>query len=193
MELGRQIKKHRSVKGYSQEELANRIYVSRQTISNWETDRTYPDIQSLLLLSTLFGVTLDDLVKGDVETMKKTIDANRINTLSWVMLIGIVITAFLILPCLKYWGLIGLILPLALYAVTLVAAVIVERLKSNNNVRTYSEIVAFLEGTPRDEERIAHEREHFTLKKLLMALACGAVALAIAAISFLIFYILMPS
>ena len=54
MDISNQIKKRRTDMGLSQEELAERIYVSRQTISNWETDKTYPDIQSLLLLSISF-------------------------------------------------------------------------------------------------------------------------------------------
>ena len=70
MELGQRIKDCRTEKGMTQEELADRIYVSRQTISSWENDKSYPDIQSLLLLSNLFEVSLDQLVKGDVEIMK---------------------------------------------------------------------------------------------------------------------------
>ena len=50
MDISNQIKKRRTDMGLSQEELAERIYVSRQTISNWETDKTYPDIQSLLAI-----------------------------------------------------------------------------------------------------------------------------------------------
>ena len=51
MELGKQIKIHRQEARLSQEELANRVYVSRQTISNWENDKSYPDLNSLVLLS----------------------------------------------------------------------------------------------------------------------------------------------
>ena len=61
MELAKHIKAHRGRLGMSQEELAEKIFVSRQTISNWETDRTYPDVQSLLLLSNLFDVSIDSL------------------------------------------------------------------------------------------------------------------------------------
>lgn len=46
MELGRHVKEHRARLGMSQEQLAEAIFVSRQTISNWETDRTYPDVAS---------------------------------------------------------------------------------------------------------------------------------------------------
>lgn len=51
IELGKQIKKYRLEAKYSQEELADKVYVSRQTISNWENDKNYPDIKSLVLIS----------------------------------------------------------------------------------------------------------------------------------------------
>ena len=69
MELAEQIKQRRIERGMSQEDLAERIYVSRQTISNWENDKTYPDVQSLLLLSVLFDTTVEELIKGDVKAM----------------------------------------------------------------------------------------------------------------------------
>lgn len=74
----------------SQEQLAEAIYVSRQTISNWETDRTYPDVQSLLLLSNLFDVSVDALIKGDVEKMNAVLsaEAKKLNKLSIVMVVS---------------------------------------------------------------------------------------------------------
>ncbi len=73
--------------GISQDELAGRIYVSRQTISSWENDKTYPDVQSLLLPSQVFGMTIDELVRGEVDTMKETVekDAQLVKHLSYVM------------------------------------------------------------------------------------------------------------
>lgn len=59
MNLGKQISAHRKKMGLSQDNLAAKIYVSRQTISNWGTGRSYPDVENLLLLSTLFGTSLD--------------------------------------------------------------------------------------------------------------------------------------
>ena len=50
MELGNQIKKYRSELQISQEQLADRIYVSRQTISNWENEKSYPDVNSVCLV-----------------------------------------------------------------------------------------------------------------------------------------------
>ena len=86
MNLSKQIKRLREEARFSQEELSEKIYVSRQTISNWENERSYPDIHNLLLLSVLFDVTLDELVKGDVETMKNVIKKDEMNRYSYIML-----------------------------------------------------------------------------------------------------------
>ena len=59
MNLGTQIRKYRTELSLSQDELAEKLFVSRQSISNWENDKTYPDIKSLLLLSEVFSVSLD--------------------------------------------------------------------------------------------------------------------------------------
>ena len=74
MNIGNQIKKYREQLKISQEELADKIFVTRQTISNWENNKNYPDIKSLSLLSYNLNVSLDDLIKGDVEKMKEIID-----------------------------------------------------------------------------------------------------------------------
>ena len=66
MEIKNQIRAYWSQLGMSQEELGEAVYVTRQTVSNWETGKSYPDIQSLLRLSSLFGISLDQLIKGDV-------------------------------------------------------------------------------------------------------------------------------
>ncbi|VHJ15370.1 transcriptional regulator [Streptococcus pyogenes] len=67
MEIGQQIIRYRKQQALSQEKLVEKVYVSRQSISNWENDKTYPDIHSLLLLSQIFQVSLDQLIKGDIE------------------------------------------------------------------------------------------------------------------------------
>ena len=65
MELGQILKNARTDAGISQNELAQRIGVSRQTVSNWENGRSYPDIGSLIKLSNLYGLSLDALLKQD--------------------------------------------------------------------------------------------------------------------------------
>ncbi len=73
MELARQLRTKREERGLSQDEVAKAIFVSRQTISNWENDKTYPDVQGLLLLSQLLEVSIDELVRGDVVAMQQAI------------------------------------------------------------------------------------------------------------------------
>ena len=99
MELGKQIKKHRQEVQLSQEELAERVYVSRQTISNWENDKSYPDVNSLVLLSETFQISLDNLIKGDIEVMKDVIQKeeiekmNRYGKIYTIMLIATAVSA----------------------------------------------------------------------------------------------------
>ena len=87
MKLCMQIKKYRKQKNFSQEELAEKVYVSRQTISNWENDRSYPTLESLLILSALFDISLDTLVKGDVDIMKQELSKHDMNLWTRVMLL----------------------------------------------------------------------------------------------------------
>ena len=65
MDLGTKLKQARQSRNVTQETLAERLGVSRQTISNWENNRSYPDIVSIIALSDLYGVSLDALLKGD--------------------------------------------------------------------------------------------------------------------------------
>lgn len=69
MDVGSSIKELRLAGGLTQEELAATLYVSRQTISHWESGRTTPDAQSLVMMGALFEVPVDTLVKGGVEAM----------------------------------------------------------------------------------------------------------------------------
>lgn len=67
MTLGQHLTYLRSRQGWSQDVLAEQLGVSRQSVSKWETDSSVPDLDKLLGLSELFGVTLDELVKGPAE------------------------------------------------------------------------------------------------------------------------------
>ncbi|MCC0647338.1 helix-turn-helix domain-containing protein [Clostridioides sp. ZZV15-6598] len=71
LNLGENLKRLRKERNLSQEQLAEMLNVSRQAISKWESNKTYPDIENLILLRNLFNVTLDDLIvnenKAEVE------------------------------------------------------------------------------------------------------------------------------
>lgn len=77
MMLSEQIKQGRKALGMSQADLADAIWVSRNTVCNWETGATTPDIQSLVLMSALFGLSVDEMVKGDDEVMAQAIARDR--------------------------------------------------------------------------------------------------------------------
>ena len=69
-DIGSKIKAARIEKKLTQEQVAQLLGVSRQTISNWENEKSYPDIISVIALSDLYSISLDDLLKGDREMME---------------------------------------------------------------------------------------------------------------------------
>lgn len=89
MDVRTKLKKARKNYGLSQDDLALKLFLSRQTISNWETNKTLPDIKSLINISYIFNVSLDNLLKEDLEEMKKMVDkgfVKRFNKLSILFL-----------------------------------------------------------------------------------------------------------
>lgn len=62
MNIGDKILKYRKLKGYSQEDIANSLNVSRQTVSKWETNQSSPDFNKIIPLCKLFGITADELL-----------------------------------------------------------------------------------------------------------------------------------
>ena len=72
MTLGQNIARLRTQKNLSQGDLADALEVSRQSVSKWETDASIPELDKLLRLAELFGVTLDELVKDiDVQEVRE--------------------------------------------------------------------------------------------------------------------------
>lgn len=154
MNISKQIKKYRLDSKLSQEDLAEKVFVTRQTISNWENGKNYPDINSLVLLSTLFDVSLDTLVKGDLEEMKEEIKAedikrfNRDGNIFAVLLMATVVSVF---PLFFYLNFIGVAIWLVLFAIMMYYAIRVEKQKKAHDIQTYREIVAFTEGKQLDQ------------------------------------------
>ena len=71
MKFGEKLKSARVRKDMTQEAVAKQIGVSRQSLSNWENDRTYPDLASVLRLSDLYGLSLDDLLREDMDLRRR--------------------------------------------------------------------------------------------------------------------------
>ena len=182
MELGKQIKKHRQEVQLSQEELAERVYVSRQTISNWENDKSYPDVNSLVLLSETFQISLDNLIKGDIEVMKDVIQKeeiekmNRYGKIYTIMLIATAVSAVPLFMLLGVWALIpwGIIWGISMYF-----AIMLEKIKKDNDVQTYKEIVAFSEGQLLDDIQKQREIGKRPYQKFLLVIGSGLITFAV--------------
>ncbi|MDH6365668.1 helix-turn-helix transcriptional regulator, partial [Enterococcus sp. PFB1-1] len=70
------LKFHRENSGFSQQDVANQLNISRQSISKWENDRGYPDIDNLIRLSQMYQISIDELLKEN-EQLKKIITKNE--------------------------------------------------------------------------------------------------------------------
>lgn len=182
MEFSTQVKKYRVEAGLTQEELAERVYVTRQTVSNWENGRSYPDVKSLLLLGSLFQVSLDTLVKGDLETMKEEIKQEDIRAFNrdgavFTVLFLLIIAA--VEPLYYFFGWIGGALWVALWVVSMFFALRLERQKKRHDIQTYREIVAFTEGRQMEVLEKAQEVGKRPYQKILMVLCVTALTFAV--------------
>jgi len=179
MELNEQIKKYRAEMNLSQEELAEKIYVTRQSISNWENGKTYPDIHSLLSLSSLFGISLDQLVKGDIEIMKKEINEEEVRKMKQygtIYTILLIITVVSAVPLFMWLGTLAFIPWVIIFAFAMYFAIKIERVKKDNDIQTYKEIVAFSEGKRLDDIQKQREIGKRPYQKILLVIGCALIA-----------------
>jgi len=180
LEIGIQIKQRRTAAGLSQEELAQAIFVTRQTLSNWETGKTYPDINSLLRLSTVFRISLDELVKGDIQAMEEEIkredieQVRRANRNLWLLLgmtgVGSVLAVV-------WQNALTVAVTFALVATVLFYALWLERLQRRHNIYTYRTLQAFLAGKRLDELEEAVERGKLESQKTILLLLILVISL----------------
>lgn len=190
MEIGKRIKELRNAKGWNQEVFAEKTFVSRQTVSAWENDKTYPDVKSLLLMSEIFEVSLDDLIKGDIETMHKEINQDTISHFqkwSTIFTIGFIIGILIPYPLVHFFKWVGLAVFLLYFLALFALALYIEKLKKQNNIQTYKEIVAFTEGKALSTDEQIAEKAKRPYQKVLLALSSAALTLAIFLLMVLIF------
>ena len=91
MNIGKKIIEIRKKNNLSQEELAKMFFVTRQTISSWECGKSYPDIETIIKISDKFNVSLDKLLKGDTEMVKKIDKKIKLNKYLIITLIILII------------------------------------------------------------------------------------------------------
>ena len=182
MELGKQIRKYRNERTLSQEALADKVYVSRQTVSNWENDKSYPDVKSLVLLSEVSAVSLDQLIKGDVEMMKEQInqtDQKRFGRLSNIFAILFLAVLITPIPLEHFLSYAGIAIWVVIFGAALYTAALVEREKKKFDVQTYREILAFTEGKSLSEIEKAREEGKRVYQKAFLVIATGVITLIV--------------
>lgn len=169
MNLNKQIKAYRKNLGLSQEQLAQKVYVSRQTVSNWETGRSYPDVENLMLLSVLFDVSLDELVKGDLSEMKRTVDRHQYRWWAYLTMITMLLVPVLLAASLTFWSVpVTLAVNGIAIAVMLVASIRMEQIKKRYQTQTYSEILAFMTDHQPDDPALRPTIRRWADKKLVV-------------------------
>lgn len=186
MELARRIKEHRARLGMSQADLARALFVTRQTISNWETSRTYPDAQSLLLMSGLFGVSVDSLLKDDSQEMREALAAGsrKMNRLGAVMAaFGLACAAWVVVGIALDWDTALIAVPAAaLFAPAMCAAFLIDKMRHDNQLFAYQSVQAFLAGEDPDVSNRYNQRarEHWVARRvaqtvllIILGLCCG--------------------
>ncbi|MES5867971.1 helix-turn-helix domain-containing protein [Bacillus cereus group sp. RP32] len=77
MIFSERLKEEREKRNWSQNDLAEKIHVSRQSVSKWETGKNYPSIEIIIHLSDLFGITIDELLRSDEDLTQKVIEDSK--------------------------------------------------------------------------------------------------------------------
>ena len=189
MELGQRLKDLRSKNNITQEEFADRLYVSRQTVSSWENDKSYPDIHSLLMISEIFNISLDDLVKGDIEIMEEKINQSTVNNFKRDTNIFSVLSIICLLtaiPMSRLFGIIGDIIWLIVFAITMYYGIKIEKTKKEYDIYTYKEIVAFTKGEKLDTIEKAREEGKRKYQVIILLLVSGVIGIIVAHIIYTI-------
>ncbi len=106
MKIGIKLKEARLQAGLTQENVAEKIQVTRQTISNWETEKSFPDIVSVIKLSTLYNISLDKLLKGDEEMIDHLEKSTNIVKSNQKLIIAIIANVMMLIIFILFNGLI---------------------------------------------------------------------------------------
>lgn len=138
-------------------------------------------------MSSLFNVSLDQLIKGDLDIMKEEIKKEDIKTFYFygkIFTVLFFISIISIAPLVYYLDMYGLGIALVLFAITFIFSLKVEKYKKMNNVQTYKEIVAFCNGERLDEITYNREVGKRPYQKILLAIASGLITFVIAMLLF---------
>lgn len=179
MEMKEKIRERRRELGLTQEQVASYLNVSAPAVNKWERGKNYPDIHSVLLLSSVFNVSLDQLIKGDVEIMKNEIketEIKKLNKIGGIYAVFLILTVITFVPFIAFMDWYGLIPWSGVYAIALYFAFKADKVKKENHLSTYKEIVAFTEGRRLDEIEEQQEIGKRPYQTVMYMLGSAAIA-----------------
>lgn len=116
MEIGKKLKEARLNRDLTQEVIAEKLNVSRQTISNWENEKSYPDIISVIELSNLYSISLDDLLKGDDAMMEHLQESTNVVKSNQKLLRAIILNIIMVILLVT----LGMLLPSKSYYLVMI-------------------------------------------------------------------------
>lgn len=157
MLIGEKIKTVRTEAGLSQDALAAELDTSRQTISSWENDKTYPSIQTIVRLSDMFEIPVEALIREDVEKMKEALrkdkeqkiqrnkDREMLNRLNAFRFFGAFTGALTAYPIYNYFGGYWTFIPLALLLSSVILTIPIQIYRNKYDLKKYQDIVAFFD------------------------------------------------
>ncbi|MGE8205312.1 helix-turn-helix domain-containing protein [Heyndrickxia sp. NPDC080065] len=136
MEFAKKLKEERLKHNLSQEDLARELNISRQSISKWELEKGYPNIETLIILSDLFNISIDELIKGDSFLKEKIIKEGKLGELKmtdqfkWLYVVSsILVVAWLFI--LPWYNLSGLTLSIINLIGIIYFGIVVNYVKNN--------------------------------------------------------------
>ncbi|WP_125762820.1 helix-turn-helix transcriptional regulator [Companilactobacillus hulinensis] len=168
MSVKTQLIYYRNLHNLSKTDLSKKMYVSRQTISNWETGKTYPDIQNLILLSDIYQITIDQLVKDDINVMQNASSKHKLK----LLITGLIST--LVLVYASFIGMKWIPITTAAMLVSIfstlgvIDAILLIRLKNDLQIRTMKQALDFMHG--KSVKQIKEDTKKRNIKLLLSSI-----------------------
>lgn len=163
---------YRHQNNLSQNELAKKMYVSRQTISNWENGKTYPDIRNLVLISEIYQISIDQLVKNDINLLQNTKFKYQLKFLSISLILSLILVygSFISIRWLPI--VIAAMMVSVFSTLGMITAVKLIKLNNKLHLRTLKQTLDFLNGKSVEQIQADSKRQKI---KLTVATLVGII------------------
>lgn len=186
MKINEKLIYHRNKNNLSQAELAKKMYVSRQTISNWETGKTYPDIQSLVLMADIYQTTVDQLVKDDIDLMQNNLSKFKLRELS-IGLITTLIATYISFISIHWLPLsIASMLVATFTTLGIIIAITLIKLSNKLHLQTFKQTMAFLNGKTVEEIKYTEKKHrHKIILSAIIGISLGTILTYLIAVNIL--------